>query len=110
MKVALDLSNYAIKADFKNATGVDTSYFPKITNLTHLKSGVDKLDINKLKSVPSNLRNLTSKIDKIDIDKLVTVPVDLIKLSDLVKSHVLEKDLYNVKIRDIEIKYLMLLT
>ena len=25
----LDLSNYAIKADFKNATGVDTSKFAK---------------------------------------------------------------------------------
>ena len=27
VKVALDLSNYAIKADLKNVTGVDTSKF-----------------------------------------------------------------------------------
>ena len=29
MKVELDLSNYATKADLKNATGVDTSNFAK---------------------------------------------------------------------------------
>ena len=27
VKVELDLSNYAAKADFKNATGVDSSFF-----------------------------------------------------------------------------------
>ena len=39
VKVELDLSNYATKADFKNATGVE---------LANLKSNVDKLDIDKL--------------------------------------------------------------
>ena len=29
MKAELDLSNYATKADLKNATGVDTSKFTK---------------------------------------------------------------------------------
>ena len=29
VKVALDLANYATKADLKNAAGVDTSKFPK---------------------------------------------------------------------------------
>ena len=29
VKVELDLSNYATKADFKNATGVDASDFAK---------------------------------------------------------------------------------
>ena len=29
VKVELDLSNYATKTDFKNATGIDTSEFPK---------------------------------------------------------------------------------
>ena len=29
IKVELDLSNYATKADLKNATGVDTSKFAK---------------------------------------------------------------------------------
>ena len=46
VKVELDLSNYATKADLKNATG-----------LANLKSNVDKLDIYKLKNVPTDLSN-----------------------------------------------------
>ena len=42
MKVELDLSNYATKADLKNAIGVDTSNFPKKPDLATLKSDVDK--------------------------------------------------------------------
>ena len=57
IKVELHLSNYATKADLKNATGVDTSDFAKKTDLANLKSDVDKLDIDKLKSVSSNLCN-----------------------------------------------------
>ena len=49
VKVELDLSNYATKADFKNVTGVDSSDFAKKTDLADLKSDVDKLDIDKLK-------------------------------------------------------------
>ena len=64
----VDLSNYATKADLKNATGVDTSSFAKKTNLASLKFNVDKLDIDKLKNVPTNLSNLKSKVDKLDID------------------------------------------
>ena len=45
MKVKLDLSNYAIKADFSDATGVDTSKFAKRDDLANLKSDADKLDI-----------------------------------------------------------------
>ena len=47
MKVELDLSNYATKADMKNATGADTSKFAKKVDFTNLKSDVDKLDIDK---------------------------------------------------------------
>ena len=42
VKVELDLSNYAIKADLKNATRVDTSDLAKKTDLANLKSDVDK--------------------------------------------------------------------
>ena len=61
MKVELDLSNYATKTDLKNASGVDTSTFAKKVDLANLKSGVDKLDIDKLKNVPSGLSNSKSK-------------------------------------------------
>ena len=79
-------------------------------NSANLKFDIDKLDIDKLKNVLSNLSNLKSKVDKLDVDKLVHVPVDLSKLSDLIKNDVVKKDVYNSKIKDIEIKYLILLT
>ena len=36
----------------------------KWTDLANSKSNVDKLNIDKLKNVPSNLSNLKSKADK----------------------------------------------
>ena len=54
VKVELDLSNCATKADLKNAAGVDTWKFAKKVDLASLKSNVDKLDIDKLKNVPTN--------------------------------------------------------
>ena len=93
VKVELDLSNYAAKADLKNETGVDTSKFAKNIDLASLKSNVDKLDIDKLKNVPAKLNSLKSKVDKLDLDKLVPVLVDLNKLSGVVKNDV-KKDIY----------------
>ena len=54
----------------------------KKTDLTNLKSDVDKLDIDKLKNVPSDLNSLKikSKVDKLDIGKLETTLVDLRQL------------------------------
>ena len=43
----------------------------KKTDLTNLKSDADKLDIDKLKDIPSNLRNLKSKVDKLGVDKFL---------------------------------------
>ena len=80
VKVELDLSNYATKADLKNATGVDTLDSAKETDLANLKSDVDKLDIDKLKNVPTNLSNLKSKVDKLDMDKLVLVQMSNSKI------------------------------
>ena len=58
--------------------------------------------MDKSKNVPTNLSNLKSKGGKLDFDKLVPVPVDLGKLSDVVKNDVVQKDLYNAKIKIIE--------
>ena len=55
VKVELDLSNYATKSDLKKS-------FAKKTDLANLKSDIDKLDIDKLKNVPTNLSNLESKL------------------------------------------------
>ena len=72
-KVELDLFDYATKADFKNATAVDTSKFAKKVDLANLKLDVDKLDIEKLKNVPTNLNNLKTKVDKLDVDTFTYV-------------------------------------
>ena len=69
IKVKDDLSNYATKTDLKNVTHVDTSNFALKTNLSSLKTEVDKLDIGKL----------------------TIVPFDLIKLSNVVKNGVVKK-------------------
>ena len=41
------------------------------------------------------MASLNTEIDKLDIDKLVSVPVDLSKLSDVVKNDVVKKTKYN---------------
>ena len=102
-KVKLDLSNYTTKRDLKNA-GVDTSSFAKKNDLTNLKCDVDKLDIDKLKNMPSGLINLKSKLYNSNIDKLIPVSINLSKLSDVVKSDVIRKDVYNAKTKNIEDK------
>ena len=61
VNVELDLSNYATKTDLKNATGIDTSSVAKNVDLANLKSNVGKLDIDKLKNIPTNLKNLKSR-------------------------------------------------
>ena len=76
IKVELDLSNYATKDDIKNITHVDVSSFTSKTNLAALKT----------------------EVDKIDADNLKTVPTDLAKLSNVVKNEVVKKTDYNTKV------------
>ena len=65
---------------------------------------MDKLDIDKLKNVPTNLSDWKSKADKLDVNKFVPVSVDLNKLSNVVKNDVVKKGIYNAKIKNIEDK------
>ena len=62
IKVKLDLSNYATKTNFKNVTHVDVSSFASKTNLASLKTEVDKIDIEKLKTVPADLPKLINNV------------------------------------------------
>ena len=68
VKNELDVSNYAVKADYKKAIGVPMSEFTKKTS----KSDFDELDTE-------------------DIDKLKTVTVDLNKLNNVVNNDVIKK-------------------
>ena len=62
IKVELDLSNYATKDDVKNITHVDVSSYATKTNLAALKTEVDKIDIDKLKTVPDDLAKLSNVV------------------------------------------------
>ena len=89
IKVELNLSNYATKDDVKNITPVDLSNYASKTNLAALKTEVDKIDTDKLKTVPNDLAKLSnvvkndvvkktdydtlkSKVDGIDTSAFVT--------------------------------------
>ena len=64
MNIEVDLSNYATQTDIKSISHIDTSSFALKSILASLKTEVDKLDISKLKSLPTNLSNLKSKVNK----------------------------------------------
>ena len=64
IKVKVDLSNYATKADIQNISHVNTSSFALKTNLANLKTEVDNLDINKLVPVPTDLSKLSNVLKK----------------------------------------------
>ena len=80
VKVELDLTNYATKKDLKNITHVDVSSFASKTNLAALKT----------------------EVDKIDTDKLKTAPTDLAKLTIAFENDVVKKTDYNTKVTSIE--------
>ena len=80
IKVELDAANYATKTDLKNITHVDVSSYASKTNLAALKS----------------------EVDKIDVDKLKTIPADLAKLSNVVKNDVVKKTDYSTKVTSTE--------
>ena len=80
IKVELNLSNYATKDDVKNITHIDVSSY----------------------ATKSNLASLKTEVDKIDTDKLKTVPTDLAKLSNVVKNDVAKTTDYNAKVTSIE--------
>ena len=67
IKVELDLSNYATKKDHVD-THVDTRIYALKTNLANLKTQVDKIGTEKLKTVPNDLAKL-SNVVKNDVVK-----------------------------------------
>ena len=80
VKVELDLTNYATKTDLKNITHVDVSSLASKTNLAALKT----------------------EVDKIDTDKLKTATTDLAKLTNAIENDVVKKTDYNTKVTSIE--------
>ena len=96
VKVRLDLAIYTTKTDLKNVTHVDTSSFALKTNFAYLKTEIDKLDIDKLKVVPTDLSKLSNVvknevIKKTEFNTLKT-KVDNIDTKDFVKKTKYEAD------------------
>ena len=85
VKVELDLTNYATKTDLKNITHVDVSSFASKTNLAALKTEVDKIDTDKLKTAPTDLAKLINAIE-----------------NDVVKKIIIQNYNYNTKVTSIE--------
>ena len=94
ISVKVDLSNYATKADSKDATGIDTCHFTLNSNLAGLETEVDKIDVDKLKTVPADLSKLSNVVNNGVVQKIL-------KKSDTDKSD-LEK-----KISDAEKRFLI---
>ena len=80
IKVELDLADYATKTDLNNITHVGVSSFASKTNSAALKT----------------------EVDKIDADKLKTTPADLAKLTNAIENDVVKKTDYNTKVTSIE--------
>ena len=85
VKAELDLANYATKDDVKNITHVDVSSFASKTNLAALKTEVDKIDVDKLKTIPSELAKL-SNVVKNDVVKKTKVTSIETKIACLTKN------------------------
>ena len=73
INVKVDLSHYATKTDLKNMSHIDVSSY----------------------ALKSNLASLKTEVDKLDIDKLTSVPIDLAKISNVVKNDVVKKTEYD---------------
>ena len=54
--------NYATKANLKGETGVDSSNLAPKSDLGSLKADADKMDIDKLKTIPVNLSKLINVV------------------------------------------------
>ena len=80
VKVELDLTNYATKTYLKNIAHIDVSSFASKTNLAAIKT----------------------EVDKIDVDKLKTAPTDETKLTNAVENDIVKKTDYNTKVTSIE--------
>ena len=74
VKAVLDLPNYANQKEWDNATDVDKSDLAAKKDFMALKAEADKLEINKLANAPTSLNKLKTKVDDLDVDKLKTVP------------------------------------
>ena len=73
INVKFDTSNYATKADLKNATEIYTSKLALKSNLANLKAEIHKIDVDKLKAVPVDLSKPSNVINNDVVKKLCMI-------------------------------------
>ena len=82
-----------------------SAYYPPYrSSSNNVKVDVDvdvHVDVSSFAS-KTNLAGLKTEVDKIDVDKLKTTPTDLAKLSNVAKNDVVKKTDYNAKVTSIE--------
>ena len=103
INVTFDLPNYATKGDIKNITHVDTSSFALKINLANVKTEVDKLNVDKLSTIPVDLSKL-SNVVKNDVVKKTVYDKLVAKVDNIDTSGLVKKTDYNTKINEIEDK------
>ena len=94
VKVGLDLSSYATKVELKNATGVDTSKLAAKSDLASLKAEVDKVGVDKLKTLPIDLSNL-SNVAKNEVVKKAVYDKSVAKVNNIDTSGFVLKTKYD---------------
>ena len=85
IKVELDLNIYATNKYVKSITHVDVSSYASKTNLAALKTEVDKIDTEKLKTVPDDLAKLNNVVKMKSLKRLILVQTIMSKRLNLVQ-------------------------
>ena len=102
------MKNYATQKELEDVAGVDTSNLAVKRDFIALKAEVEKLDFNKLVTVPIASNKLKPKVDDLDVDTLKTVPTIFFKkMIDVLRKEVIEKTKYaklNSKINNLKNK------
>ena len=88
------MSSYATKADLQDATRIDTSNFALKSSLASLKAEVDKIHVDKLKTVPVNLSKLSNVVNN-DVVKITVSDKLVIKVNNIDTSGFILKTKYD---------------
>ena len=67
-----------------------------------LKSDVDILHIDKLKTALTNLDNLKQKVGELEVAEIKNVPVDIKKLSDFVGKDIIKKRVHDLLVLKVD--------
>ena len=80
-------------------------YPPYKSSSNNIKVELDIIHVDVIRfASKTNLAALKTEVDKIDADKLKTTPTDLAKLTNAVEYDVVKKTDYNTKVTSIEAK------